>query len=291
MPRPGPLLTVGTARDPGVVVLTQPATRRPGHPRLTVLAAALSVLAVLTLPPTVAWIVDLAAPTDGTDLQYLTDDAAEVVRLTGATVVAGRVVVEIRPGTGVPALDPSRLVPPESAAGDLVTLEVRGLVPMQPAVAPPSISHLTDRLTPWVDEVFADVGELSVGCLTGEGSGAPADGCALSLLVRHGEEYYRFPGLPPARFIAEGSAMEARSYDAVDGELVVGRLPQSFGGSEVAQVIVSLADHSIVPTTLSRTVSPGDLVWWSTIGVNRPVSATAYDASGRDLASFVLAGS
>lgn len=263
------------------------ADERPGHPRLTVLAAALSVLGVLALPGIGAWVVDWAVPDRTFPVApQLTDDAAEVVRLTGAPVVAGKVIVTVRPGTGVTALAPDKRIAPSAVAGTLQQLDVRGLVPMRPDVAPPSIDELADHLTPWIDGVYADVGPLAIGCL----ADTSAEGCLLTLLSRHGDDYYRFPGQPPARFFAESSPMEARSYDAIGGELVIGRLPEHLPDGDVQQVIVSLADHTIVPATLDRTVSPGDVVWWSTMGAQHPVSATAYDGHGLKIASFLLAG-
>ena len=113
---------------------------------------------------------------------------------------------------------------------------------------------------------------------------------AHGLLVQWGESYYRFPGQPPARFIAGETPMEARTYDVVGGNLVVGRMPASLPAGDVRQVIVSLSDHSIVPGTIARSVAPGEVVWWTTRGGHHPVSASVIDAGGSRIASFQLAG-
>ena len=260
---------------------------RPGHPRLTVLAAALSVLGVLTLPGAVAWMVDLAVPDRSFPVvPELTDDAQEVVQRTGADVIGRTVIVPVRPGTGVPALAPDARVARAEAVGEVVDLDVTGLVPMRPDVAPPAIDDLASRLVPWVDRVYADVGPLALGCL-----GDAADTCSLSLLVHVGEDFYRFPGQAPARFFVGTSQMEARTYEVAGGFVVVGRMPEQLPEGDVSQVIVSLSDHSIVPGTLSHDVSPGSVVWWSTRGGSHPVSASVFDTARGKLASFVLAGS
>ena len=264
-----------------------PVAERPGHPRLTVLAAALSVLGVLALPGVVAGLVDVAVPDGGYQVvPELTDDAQEVVRRTGADVLGRTVIVPVRPGTGVPALSPSAIVPVSEAVGGLVDLDVRGLVAMRTDVAPPSIDDLAGRLVPWVDRVYADVGPLAIGCL-----GDDEGGCSLSLLMHAGDDYYRFPGQAPARFYAGDTQMEARTYEVLGGYLTVGRMPQTLATDDVGQVIVSLADHTIVPAQLSREISPGEVVWWSTRGGSYPVSASVFARGGDKLASFVLAGS
>jgi hypothetical protein len=278
-------VSVTTPAPPGAPAA--PVVERPGHPRLTVLAAALSVLGVLTLPGAVAGLLDVAVPDGGYQVvPELTDDAQEVVRRTGADVIGRTVIVPVRPGTGVPALAPSAIVPPSEAVGALVDLDVRGLVAMRTDVAPPSIDDLAGRLVPWVDRVYADVGPLAIGCL-----GADDGTCSLSLLVHAGEDYYRFPGQAPARFYAGDAQMEARTYEVIGGYLVVGRMPQALAGDAVGQVIVSLADHAIVPARLSHEVEPGAVVWWSTRGSSYPVSASVFARGGDKLASFVLAGS
>ena len=67
------------------------------------LAAALSVLGVLVLPGTVAYLADVAVP-DRTFpvVPELSHNAQEVVRRTGADVIGRTVIVPVRPGTGVP---------------------------------------------------------------------------------------------------------------------------------------------------------------------------------------------
>jgi hypothetical protein len=278
-------VSVTTPAPPGAS--GAPAVERTGHPRLTVLAAALSVLGVLALPGVVAGLADLAVPDRGFPVvSELTDDAQEVVRRTGADVIGHTVIVPVRPGTGVPALSPSAVVPASAAAGPLIDLDVRGLVPMRADVAPPSIDDIAVRLVPWVDRVYADVGSLSIGCLTAD------DGtCSMGLLVHAGDSYYEFPGQAPARFYTGDTQMEARTYEVLGGYLVVGRMPPSIDGSDVGQVIVSLSDHSIVPAQLSHEVAPGEVVWWSTRGGSYPVSASVFARGSDKLASFVLAGS
>jgi hypothetical protein len=266
----------------------EPEPRRPRHPRLTVLAAALSVLGVLVLPGTVAYLADMAVPDQTFPVvPELSDDAQEVVRRTGADVIGRTVIVPVRPGTGVPALAPDAIIPTSEALGKILPLGVRGLVSMSPVVAPPSIDDLAARLTPWTDRVFAEVGDLAVACLAD--ANAPS-GCRLSLLVQWGEQYYHFPGQAPARFIAGEATMEARTYEVVGGHLVIGRMPASLPDGDVRQVIVSLADHSIVPGTIARSVAPGEIVWWTTRGGSDPVSASVFDAGGGRIAAFLLAG-
>jgi hypothetical protein len=68
-------------------------------------------------------------------------------------------------------------------------------------------------------------------------------------------------------------------------------MPRTLVGGDVAQVIVSLADHSIVPAQLSLDISPGNVVWWSTRGSSHPVSASVFARGGDKIAAFVLAGS
>ncbi len=279
-------MTVTTTRMPPAAAGPEP--RRPGHPRLTILAAALSVLGVLVLPGTVAYLADVAVP-DRTFpvVPELSNDAQEVVRRTGADVIGRTVIVPVRPGTGVPALAPDAIVPTSEAVGKVLPLGVRGLVAMSPAVAPPSIDDMATRLTPWTDRVFAEVGDLAVACLADpNGPG----GCKLSLLVQWGNTYYRFPGQEPARFVAGNAEMEARTYDVVGGYLVIGRMPASLPAGDVRQVIVSLQDHTIVPGTIARSVAPGEVVWWTTRGATPPVSAAVVDAGGGRVASFFLAG-
>ncbi|HEX5986029.1 MAG TPA: hypothetical protein VFY86_05880 [Nocardioides sp.] len=279
-------MTVTTTRMPPAAAGPEP--RRPSHPRLTVLAAALSVLGVLVLPGTVAYVVDLAVPDRSFPVvPELSDDAQEVVRRTGADVIGRTVTVPVRPGTGVPALAPDAIISTSEAVGKILPLGVRGLVPMSPTVAPPSIDDLAGRLTPWTDRVFAEVGDLAVACLADPNGPA---GCKLSLLVQWGDQYYSFPGQEPARFVAGDAPMAARTYDVVGGNLVVGRMPASLPAGDVSQVIVSLQDHSIVPGTIARSVAPGDVVWWTTRGGTPPVSAAVVDAGGGRVASFVLAG-
>ncbi len=198
----------------------------PGHPRLTIAAAALAVLAVLVIPPVVIGLVDLAAPVAPVErfpTFSLTDRARQVAELPGANVLADSVVLTLTPEMNAPVMQPSQIVLPDESTGQLVPLGVSGLLPMTPDLAPAGTGGLMSGLVPG-DKVFANLGPLVASCLVGPGD--TAGSCTPTLLTQHSTGYYRYPGAwGTATFLDDGSPMQADLLDVLGSRLVAGGLP------------------------------------------------------------------
>jgi len=259
--------------------LAQP-VHRPEHQRLTVAAAALSVLCVLALPPVVAGILDLAGPLDDRPRFSLTHRAELVSRLPGATVLQDSVIVTLTPEMHSPVMRPSQQVLPQDSAGQLVPLGVSGLLPMNPYLAPAGTRHLTSALWPG-DKVFSNLGPLVVGCLPAVG--APGE-CTPTLLTQHASGYFLYPrSWGSSSFLEDGSVMQAEVFAIVGGQVVAGGLP----GVETDRVEVRLVDGDSVTAFTTVSASPGDTVWWAAT-TKPPVQATAYDDAGSVIATLDL---
>lgn len=260
---------------------------RVDHQRMTVVAAALSVLGVLVLPPVVAGLLDLAAPVDSSPDHVLTERAEVAARLPGAKLIGDSVVVFVNPDVFVPALRISQRVRPESVVGELVPLGVRGRLPMNPYLAPGGSAEVVEGLWP-VDKVFSDLGPLVAGCVSGVAD--PPGACTAVLLTRHSDGYFRYPRTwGSSSFLDPGAAMEAGVYGGYDGapggQLVAGGL----AGTDTTRIEVATEGGPPVPTITSTTVSPGDTVWWAVVS-RPPLAATAYDAGGAVVGEVDLEG-
>lgn len=257
-----------------------------GHERLTVAAAAVAVLAVLLVPPAVAWVVDLVAPVDRFPAFELTDRAKRVAELPAANVLGDSVIVFVTPEMQVPALRPSQRVLPSESAGQLVPLGVSGLLPMNPYLGPGDAEHVTSGLWPG-DRVFADLGPLVVGCLPGPDD--PRGECTATLLVQHATGYYRYPRtLGSHTFLDRGSPMEADIYEVLGGQVVIGGLP----GTAADKVVVTMDNGNTLTAFTTPSASPGDVIWWAatTDPDAAPAQATAYDRHGNRLGTVDLNG-
>ncbi len=260
-----------------------PPVPRPAHQRLTVLAAAVSVLLVLALPAVVGTLLGLVAPVGRTGEPQLTQRAEAVAELPGANVIGDQVVVTLTPEMHAPVMRDSQRVLPEDSAGQLVPLGVSGLLPMNQYVAPAGTGRLVAGLWPG-DRVFSNLGPLVVGCLPTATD--PPGACTPTLLTEHHTGYFRYPGAwGSASFLEDGSAMEAEVYDVVGGQVVVGGAP----GTDVDRVQVRTIDGARVTASTTTSASPGDVIWWAA-SPRRPVEATVYDARGRVLERLDLDG-
>lgn len=256
----------------------------PGHPRLTIAAAALAVLAVLVIPPVVIGLVDLAAPVAPVErfpTFSLTDRARQVAELPGANVLADSVVLTLTPEMNAPVMQPSQIVLPDESTGQLVPLGVSGLLPMTPDLAPAGTGGLMSGLVPG-DKVFANLGPLVASCLVGPGD--TAGSCTPTLLTQHSTGYYRYPGAwGTATFLDDGSPMQADLLDVLGSRLVAGGLP----GTDADKIVVVLADGSEVTAFTTGSASPGDTIWWASVQ-RLPLLARAYDAAGHEIADVDL---
>jgi hypothetical protein len=260
-----------------------PPAPRPAHQRLTVLAAAVSVLLVLAVPAVVGTLLGLVAPVDHTGEPQLTQRAEAVAELPGANVIGDQVIVTLTPEMNAPVMRLSQQVLPEDSAGELVPLGVSGLLPMNQYVAPAGTGPLVAGLWPG-DQVFSNLGPLVVGCLLTAAD--PPDACTPTLLTEHHTGYFRYPGTwGSASFLEDGTAMEADVYDVVGGQVVVGGAP----GTDIDRVEVRTIDGARVSAFTTTSASPGDVIWWAA-SPRRPVAATAYDAKGRVLEKVDLDG-
>lgn len=260
-----------------------PPVPRPDHQRLTVLAAALSVLLVLAVPAVVGTLLELVAPVDRTGEPELTERARAVAELPGANVLGDQVIVTLTPEMHAPVLRPSQQVLPADSVGQLVPLGVSGVLPMNQYVAPAGTRHLVAGLWPG-DKVFSNLGPLVVGCLPTVAD--PPGECTPTLLTQHATGYFRYPGAwGSATFLDDGSPMEAEVYDVLGGQVVAGGAP----GSEIDRVEVRTVDGARVTAFTTESASPGDVIWWAATP-RRPVAATAYDARGRVLDRLDLDG-
>lgn len=260
-----------------------PPVPRPAHQRLTVLAAAVSVLLVLAVPAVVGTLLGLVAPIDHIGEPQLTQRAEAVAELPGANVIGDEVVLTLTPEMHAPVMRPSQRVLPGDSAGQLVSLGVSGMLPMNQYVAPAGTERLVAGLWPG-DRVFSNLGPLVVGCLPTAAD--PPDACTPTLLTQHPTGYFRYPGAwGSASFLEDGSAMEAEVYGVVGGQVVVGGAP----GTDVDRVVVRTIDGARVNAFTTTSASPGDVIWWAA-SPRRPVQATAYDARGRVLERLDLDG-
>lgn len=260
-----------------------PPVPRPAHQRLTVLAAAVSVLLVLAVPAVVGTLLGLVAPVDRTGDRELTQRAEAVAELPGANVIGDQVIVTLTPEMHAPVMRASQRVLPEDSAGQLVPLGVSGLLPMNQYVAPAGTEQLVAGLWPG-DQVFSNLGPLVVGCLPTTAD--PPGACTPTLLTQHHTGYFRYPGAwGSAAFLEDGTAMEAEVYDVVGGQVVLGGAP----GTDVERVVVRTIDGDRVTAFTTTSASPGDVIWWAA-SPRRPVQATVFDAKGRVLERIDLDG-
>ena len=260
-----------------------PPVPRPAHQRLTVLAAAVSVLLVLAVPAVVGTLLGLVAPVGRTGEPQLTQRAEAVAELPGANVIGDQVIVTLTPEMNAPVMRPSQRVLPADSAGQLVPLGVSGLLPMNEYVAPAGTGQLVAGLWPG-DQVFSNLGPLVVGCLPTAAD--PPDACTPTLLTEHHTGYFRYPGAwGSASFLEDGTAMEAEVYDVVGGQVVLGGAP----GTDVDRVVVRTVDGDRVTAFTTTSASPGDVIWWAA-SPRRPVEATVFDARGRVLERIDLDG-
>lgn len=265
------------------MALTQP-VGRPAHQRLTVAAAAVSVLLVLGLPLVVAQLIALVPPERPPEPFPLTDRARLVAELPGASVVRDQVILSLTPAMHAPVHRPSQRVLPGRTAGQLVPLGVDGLLPMNPYLAPRDAATLATDLWPG-DNVFSDLGPLVVGCLPGDRD-RPGE-CTPTLLTRQPNGYFLYPrSWGSSTFLEPGTAMQAEIYDVLGGRVVVGGRP----GTDCDRVIVMLENGSTVAAFTTRSASPGDTIWWAAI-TQEAVQATAFDDDGYVLETVDLNGS
>jgi hypothetical protein len=265
------------------VALTEPVHRHERQ-RLTVAAAAVSVLLVLGLPPLVGHLLSLVPPAERPDRFPLTERAQRVAELPGASVLQDRVILFLTPDMHAPVFRPSQRVDPEESAGQLVPLGVSGLLPMNPYLAPYAAAGVADGLWPG-DKVYTNLGALVVGCLPRYDD--PRGECTPTLLTRQPNAYFAYPrSWGTSTFLEPGTAMEAQLYEVLDGEVVVGGRP----GTDTERVVVRLANGSTVTAFTTVSASPGDTVWWAAL-TREAVEATAYDADGKALETVDLNGS
>jgi len=262
------------------MALTHPVPR-PAHQRLTVAAAAVSVLLVLGLPLLMGQLLALVPPHDPADRFPLTEHARKVSELPGANVIRDRVILTLTPEMHAPVMAESQRITPDQSAGVFVPLGVSGLLPTNPYLAPSGAGELATDLWPG-DKVFSNLGPLDVGCLPGTSD--PPGECTPTLLTQHPNGYFVFPrSWGTSSFLEPGTPMEAEVYDVVGGRVVVGGRP----GEDTDRVVVRLTNGSTITAFTTASASPGDTIWWaSTPG--RPESATAYDRRGRSLETVRL---
>ena len=265
------------------MAVTEP-VNRPEHQRLTVVAAAVSVLLVLGLPPLVGHLLSLVPPEEPPDRFPLTERARLIAELPGASVLQDRVIMFLTPDMHAPVFRPSQRVEPQESAGQLVPLGVSGLLPMNPYLAPYAASDVAEGL--WQsDNVYSNLGALVVGCLPRYDD--PRGECTPTLLTRQPSAYYAYPrSLGTSTFLEPGTAMQAEIYEVLGGRVVVGGRP----GTDTDRVVVRLANDSTVTAFTTESASPGDTVWWASI-TREAIEATAYDAQGNVLETVDLNGS
>ncbi len=268
------------------MALTQPVDRpvhRPDHPRLTVLAAAVSVLLVLGLPPVVGRLFQVVPPEEPPDRFPLTERARRAAELEGASILRDRVILFLTPEMRPPVFDPSRRVEADEVAGQLVPLGVSGLLPTNAYLAPPEARELAGGL--WEsDGVYSNLGPLVAGCLPRYDD--PPGECSPLLLTRQSDGYYPYPrSWGTSTFLEPGTPMQARVLQVLGGRVVVG----GGYGTGIDRVVVRLANGSTVAAFTTRSASPGDTIWWAAV-TREPVEATAYDDRGRVLETVDLNG-
>jgi hypothetical protein len=265
------------------VAVTEP-VNRPEHRRLTVMAAAVSVLLVLGLPPLVGHLLSLVPPEEPPDRFPLTDRAQRIAELPGASVLQDRVIMFLTPDMHAPVFRPSQQVAPEDSAGQLVPLGVSGLLPMNPYLAPYAASGIAEGL--WQsDNVYTNLGSMVVGCLPRFDD--PRGECTPTLLTRQPNAYFLYPrSWGTSTFLEPGTAMQAEIYEVLGGRLVVGGRP----GTDTDRVVVRLGNGATVTAFTTVSASPGDTVWWASI-TREAIEATAYDADGNALETVDLNGS
>ena len=263
--------------------MTQP-VQRPMHQRLTIVAAAVSVLLVLGVPLVMAQLLALVPPTDPPARFTLTEHAQRVAELPGANQLRDTVVVTLTPEMHAPVLGPSQRVTPDQSAGILVPLGVSGLLPMNPYLAPRDEAALASDLWPG-DRVFSNLGALVAGCLPQDTD--PPGECTPTLLTLHPNGYFLYPrSWGSETFLEPGTAMEAEVYDVLGGSVVAGGRP----GTDTDRVVVRQSNGSTVTAFTTESASPGDTIWWASV-TRDPVEATAYDVRGNVLETVDLNGS
>ena len=265
------------------MAVTEPVDR-PDHQRLTVAAAAVSMLLVLGLPPLVGHLLSLVPPEEPPDRFPLTERAQRIAELPGASVLQDRVILFLTPDMHAPVFRPSKQVEPRDSAGQLVPLGVSGLLPMNPYLAPYAAGGIAEGLWPG-DKVYTNLGALVVGCLPRYDD--PDGECTPTLLTRQPNAYFEYPrSWGTTTFLETGTAMQAEVYEVLGGDVVVGGRP----GTDTARVVVRLRNGSTVAAFTTESASPGDTVWWAAI-TQEAVEATAYDAQGTALETVDLNGS
>ncbi|HET6652444.1 MAG TPA: hypothetical protein VFH10_07380 [Nocardioides sp.] len=265
------------------MAVTEPVNRHD-HQRLTVVAAAVSVLLVLGLPPLVGHLLSLVPPVDPPDRFPLTERAKRVAELPGASILQDRVILFLTPDMHAPVFRPSQRVDPRESAGQLVPLGVSGLLPMNPYLAPYAAAGIADGLWPG-DKVYTNLGALVVGCLPRYDD--PRGECTPTLLTRQPNAYFAYPrSWGTSTFLEPGTAMQAQIYEVLGGNVVIGGRP----GTDTDRVVVRLANGSTVTAFTTESASPGDTVWWAAV-TREAIEATAYDARGNELETVDLNGS
>lgn len=255
------------------MALTQPVPR-PAHQRLTVTAAAVSVLLVLGAPLAVGQLFSFAPPDDDEERFTLTEHAKLVAELPGANVLQDRVILTLTPDMHAPVMSAEQRVDPDLTAGVFVPLGVSGLLQMNPYLAPRDAAVLATDLWPG-DRVYSNLGPLVAGCLPLTTD--PPGECSPTLLNQQPDGYYLFPRTWGSdHFLEPGTPMEAEVYEVLGGRVVAGGRP----GTDTERVVVTMENASTVTAFTTTSASPGDTIWWAATQAV-PVHATAYDRDGR----------
>ncbi len=252
-------------------VLDEPPHHGVWHERLTIIAAALGTLAVIFAAMLMAGGQEEAQnPRD-----LLTDLGRRAVETLPEAYQSGDSVIV--PAASASYVARANYIDPDLFQSEPVPLYVRGLAPYGSMRAPIGSPLWTAKITA-SDNIFVDVGQLSVACMRWPGEEA----CAPTLLAADGGRYYVFQsGIGSQDFLQPESEMEGYVFDAVSGgervRLVFGGLP----GTTTHSVKVEMED-GIVETAETSLGNPflGSTIWWTTAA--EPVeTVTAYDLDGQ----------